>query len=147
MSTQTQQTASGLPLSAAEARAICERFALKHKVIFDDKGECGFGRKCVGFCDGGNWIAHNPYRHSDYEPIPGLACADCYAPAGVNSYHKHDCLAVLGHGDEAIIGLARWVQKMEAAGEVHIVKYRTGATGMQALIAGTHARAVIVKKV
>ncbi len=138
--------AHGSPLSVADARAICERFALKHKVIFDDEGECGFGRKCVGFRDGHKWIDHNPYKsNGDYEPIKDLACDACYAPSGVHSYHKHDCLAVLGRGDEAVIGLAKWVIKLEAAGEVKIVQYETGATGMQALFSGVTARAVIVK--
>lgn len=131
--------------SATEARAICERFAIKHKVIFDDAGECGFGRECVGFRDGNKWIDHNPCSSGgDYNLISELACPAAYAPAGVNSYHKHECLAVLGRDDEAIIGLARWVQKLEAAGEVKIVEYETGATGVQALFTGLRARAVVV---
>lgn len=138
--------ASGSPLSATDARAICERFALKHKLIFDDEGECGFGRECVGFRDGGKWIDHNPCTSGgDYEPIAALACPAAYAPDDVNSYHKHDCLAVLGRGDQAVIGLAKWVLKLEAAGEVKIVEYETGAVGMQALFSGVTARAVIVK--
>lgn len=140
---------SGSPLSSADARAICERFAIKHKVIFDDEGECGFGRKCVGFRDGGKWIDHNPCKSDgNYEPIKELACDACYAPSDVNSYHKHNCLAVLGRGlgrgDEAVIGLAKWVMKLEAAGEVKIVEYETGATGIQALLSGVCARAVMV---
>lgn len=132
-------------LSVADARPICESFALKHKVIFDEEGECGFGRECVGFRDGTKWIDHNPYTYDDsYTQIKELACEDCYAPEGVRSYHKHNCLAVLGRGDEAIIGLAKWVLKMESAGEVKIVEYETGATGMQALFSGIYSRAVIV---
>lgn len=74
--------ASGSPLSAADARAICERFAVDHKVIFDDEGEVGFGRECVGFRDGGKYIDHNPCTSGgDYEPIKELACDACHAPA------------------------------------------------------------------
>lgn len=62
----------------------------------------------------------------------------------MNSYHKRDSLAVLGRGDEAVIGLAKWVLKLEAAGEVKIVQYETGAVGMQALFSGVTARAVTV---
>lgn len=137
--------ALGSPLSAAAARAICERFALKYKLIFDDEGEVGIGRECVGFRDGGKYIDHNPRTSGgDYEPIKELACPAAYAPDDVNSYHKHDCLAVLGRGDEAVIGLAKWVLKLEAAGEVQIVEYETGAVGMQALFSGITARAVTV---
>lgn len=133
-------------ITIEQAREICGRFALKHRVIFDDQGECGFGRECVGFRDKG-WIGHNPYTMSgDYDRIESLACEDAYPPDDVNAYHKHDCLAVLGRGDEAVIGLAKWVLKLEAAGTVEIVTYETGATGMQAMISGIQHRAVIVRK-
>ena len=125
-----------------EAKSICEQFALKHKVIFDEEGECGFGRECVGFRDG-CWISHNPYESGgDYNPIEGFKCPEAHPPEGVNAYHKHDCLAVLGRGDEAVIQLATWVQHMEAQGEVTIEEYETGATGFQAALTGLTGRAV-----
>jgi hypothetical protein len=128
-----------------EAKEICEKFALKHKVIFDEEGECGFGRDCVGFSSGGGWIDHNPYnRGGDYEPIEKFACGAAQPPPGVNAYHKHDCLAVLEHGEESVIQLAQWVKHMEAAGEVKIVDYPTGATGIQALMSGVMGRTVFI---
>lgn len=128
-----------------QARKICQDFALKHKVIFQDEGECGFGRECVGFNSGDKWIDHNPRNSGgDYEPIKELACDAAYPPEGVAAYHKHDCLAVLGRGDEAIIGLAKWVLTMEAAGTVEIREFKTGATGIQALLSGLFGRAVFV---
>jgi hypothetical protein len=132
-------------MTPQKAKKICERFALKHKVIFEDEGECGFGRECVGFLKGESYVAHNPNRCDNYEPIPELECPDCYAPDGVRAYHKHDCLAVLGRGDDAIIGLAKWVEKMEAAGEVRIVKYETHAEGLQIMFSGVFGYAVTIK--
>ena len=133
-------------MKVEDARKICQDFANRHKVIFDDEGECGFGRECVGFREDGGWIDHNPCSSSgDYEKIAGFDCPDAYAPDDVNSYHKHDCLAVLGRGDEAVIGLARWVQKMEAAGEVKLSRYATGATGLQAMLTGVTRLAVTIK--
>jgi len=133
-------------MNAIEAREICQVFANKHKVIFEDEGECGFGRECVGFNYGGAWVDHNPYHRETYDPIPEFACPDAEAPEGVDFYHKHDCLAVLGRGDKAIIQLAQWVRHMEAQGEVEIVEYETGAVGVQAIISGVVSKTVMIRK-
>lgn len=127
------------------ARKICQDFANKHKIVFQDNGEVGFGRPCVGFTSGDNYIDYNPCSHPDYEPIPELQSKSVYAPDDVNSYHKHDCLAVLGTEDESIIGLAKWVQKLESNGTVEIVDYKTGATGIKAMISGVFGKCVVVK--
>ena len=132
-------------MNVDEAREICQVFANKHKVIFDDEGECGFGRECVGFNYGGAWVDHNPYDHGTYDEIPEYVCEVAYPPNGVDAYHKHDCLAVLGRGDDAIMQLAKWVQHMEEAGEVEIVEYATGATGMQAMLTGVTSKTVMIR--
>lgn len=127
-----------------EAKEICQNFANKHKIIFNDKGECGFGRECIGFCHGDRWIDFNP--HDCYlDPIDGFQNENFNAPNGVNAYHKHDCLAVLGRGDDSIIGLARWVKHLESIGEIEVAIYNTGATGMQAFVNGTKGRAIKLK--
>jgi hypothetical protein len=133
-------------MTLAAAREICQRFAAEHKIVFEEEGECGFGRECVGFTSGRGYIDHNPISvGNNYERIKDLECKDCYPPSGVEAYHKHDCLAVLGRGKGAIIGLASWVQKLEAAGKVSVVEYRTGATGIQAVLSGVVGKAVVVK--
>lgn len=133
-------------MTEQEAREICERFATKYKLVFDDAGECGFGRECVGIRHGDDWVSHNPISLSgDYDQIPDLI-SDAYAPPGVNAYHKHDCLAVLGRGPEAIAQLATWIQALESRGTVEIVSYETGATGMQALLSGLTNKALVVRK-
>lgn len=132
-------------MNIAEARKTCEQFATTHKLIFEDEGECGFGRECVGFlAKGGNWLDFNPCRSGgDYEPIAELQCDAVAPPGNVENYHKHDCMAVIGRGDEAIMGLARWVEKINAAGNVRVVEYATGATGVQAMISGIKGYAIL----
>lgn len=126
-----------------EARAICQRFANQHKIIFDETGECGFGRECVGFRHGDVWISYHPCAsRGDYDHIAGFDFGDPYAPEDVDSYHKHECLAVLGRGDVAVIGLARWVTKLEAQGIVSVVQFETGAVGIQALLTGIYGHAI-----
>ncbi len=126
------------------AKKICQDFANRHKIIFNDEGECGLGRDCVGFGTGDNWISFNPTQSGgNYEPIKGLQCEAAYAPDGVDAYHKFNCLAVLGRGPKAIKQLALWVQSIEAAGNVEIVTYETGATGIQALVSGLTGKALL----
>jgi len=130
-----------------ESLKICQDFALKHKVIFDDEGECGFGRECVGFRSRNTWINHNPLNYDgSYEPIKEFSDDRLYSPGDINAYHKHDCLAVLGRGEQAIIQLATWVKHLENLGEVEIVEFKTGATGMQALLTGVCSHVVRIKK-
>lgn len=132
-------------LTEKEARKICAEFASKHQLIFSDNGEVGFGRPCVGFLHGDNYVEHNPRDLEKYKVIPHLECEKCYAPDGVDAYHKHNCLAVLGHGEEAIKQLAEWVQHLESQGEVSVETYQTGATGIQAVFSGFTAKAIMIK--
>jgi hypothetical protein len=114
-------------MNIEQAREICQKFALKHKLIFEDEGECGFGRKCVGFISrNGNWLDHNP-TNKNFEYIEETKCEHTWPPEGIDAYHKHDCMAVLGRDEEAIIGLAKWVLKLEKIGNVRIVEFQTGA--------------------
>ena len=132
-------------MKATEARQICQEFANKHKVIFEDEGKCGFGRECVGFKTE-NWINHNPMHAETYEPIAGTECGKAHPPEKTpDAYHKHDCLAVLGRGDDAIIQLAEWVVNMNASGDVEIVDFDTGAKGVQALFSGLTGKTVVIR--
>lgn len=59
-------------------------------------GECGFGRECVGVLVG---EIYPDYEVWDYESdeIKRLDNnGDVWRPK--NAYHKHPCVAVLGHG-------------------------------------------------
>ena len=132
-----------------KARKYLQDFANKHKVVFEDHGSVGFDRPCVGLSHGDTYIAHNPYNSKDYEPIEELADENLYPPDEVpNAYHKFDCLAVLVHSEDydgAIIELYKWIKHLETLGEIQIVEYNTGATGMQAMFTGVFKKAVKIK--
>lgn len=135
------------PLSAVRARI--QAFANKHKLIFEDKGECGFGRSCVGLNTGGNWLNYNPYKLNDnYDPIPEFNDDRLRAPGDVDAYHKHDCFAVLVHDEDyakAIRGLDEWITHILSQGEVEVAEFDTGAVGIQALLSGLTGKALRYK--
>lgn len=116
-------------MTAKEARGICHAFANKLGVEFHARGEVGFGRPCVGFQHGGSYLDYNPYDFRSGEFV-FEDCRGLNPPHGVNFYHKHDCMAVLAEDeddasyDEAIVGLALWVQSIEAHGEPYLSVYR-----------------------
>ncbi len=122
-----------------ETRNKLERFAIKHKVVLEEKGTVGFGRNCVGFLRGNGYIDLNPYKSA---PTFERVFKDddyYYEPDNVpDAYHKHDCVAVLVHGEDwgkALRQLALWVDDLEANG-AQLVAYKTGATGVQAIFSG-----------
>ena len=142
------------PLSEAEARAYLTDFASRIGVVFIEDGSCGFGRPCAGIGLHGKWIDHNPTRmRAPYDNVPGTECDVCWAPEGINSYHKHDCFAVLKEDDsaeqtaEAVIGLALWIGKLEAAGTVELVEYDTGLRGVEAMLQGERSKCFVVRPV
>jgi len=125
-------------MNIVQANKVCNDFAIKHKVIFEDVGEVGIGRECVGFTKGNGYIDYNPFSGDEYKPIEKYAMGEkMYAPVGVESYHKHDCLCVLGRGNEAIIGLALWVEDLNKLNNIRVEEYAKGHTGMQAMLSGS----------
>lgn len=123
----------------------CQRFANAHKVVFEDHGEVGFGRPCVGFKHGGNYVNYNPLRYPDYAYVWPRDERLLAPPETPDAYHKHDCLAVLVHDANyavAVLQLDAWVRHLEAQGAVSVVDFQTGATGVQALLSGMVGRAV-----
>lgn len=115
-----------------------QRFANEHKVILEDRGEIGFGRPCVGFLRQ-SYIAFNPTKEPDYDYVWPEDIRLRPPKTVVDAYHKHDCLAVLVHGDDydkALAQLNAWVGHLEAQGTVELAQYKTGATGIQAIISG-----------
>lgn len=131
-----------------------QAFANKHEIIFSKRGEVGFGRPCTGFLKGHGYIDYNPLNMENYEYIPEFQ-DDRLHPEAQDAYHKHNCFCVLvvGKSDprtddewsEAYKQLLAWVQQYEAIGEVEVVDYLTGATGMQAAINGSVGYAIRFK--
>lgn len=116
-----------------------QRFANEHKVILEDKGEVGFGRPCVGFVRKGSYVAFNPCKHPDYDYIWPEDQRLLPPSVVTDAYHKHDCFAVLVHGDnydKALAQLDSWVEHLKMQGAIELVEYETGATGVQAVISG-----------
>lgn len=119
-----------------DCRANIQEFANRLKVIFEDEGECGFGRECVGLTSGSNWVDYNPSDAMTYENIPEFYDERLDEITPPDAYHKHSCIAVLGRGDDAIRQLSDWIDKLKELGVV-IEKYPTGAFGLAVKIPKT----------
>jgi hypothetical protein len=109
-------------------------WASRNKSIYENEGSCGFGRDCVGITSGQVWIDLGPTVTKQFE---GALASDTYEdqeidgdawpPEGVDdAYHKHDCLAVLGHGPAAVHQLYLWVKNLDSHG--FVVKKATRST-------------------
>ena len=128
-----------------EHKANIQEFADRFRLIFEDDGEVGFGRKCIGLTDGSNYIDYNPTQFPDYDYVEEFYDERLYDIVPENAYHKHNCLAVLGNEESSIIQLSEWINKLKELGAV-VEKYKTGATGIQALISGTENYAIKLTK-
>ena len=126
-------------------RGKLERFALKHKLVLQERGEVGFGRPCVGFCHGDQYVNYNPHKSDgDYKQIEKLYDNRHHQLTPEDAYHKHTCMAVLVHNenyDEALRQLGDWVEKLERIG-VEVIEFKTGAKGVQAIMTGLFGRAL-----
>ena len=130
-----------------------DNFAKEHGVFFKQKGECGFGRPCVGLLSSeeGNYVDYNP-TSDVYDDEVGFKPIFTEEPlfydiAPEDAYHKHDCFAVLVHDDnyaEGIRQLSEWVDNLREMG-VELKTYETGAVGIQALLSGKTGYAFVKK--
>ena len=126
---------------------ICQKFANDYKLIFEDRGEVGFSRPCVGFIKGNSYLDISPFIYPNFDNLIDDDLV-LWPPHDVkDAYHKHDCLCVLVHDnnyDEGIRQLILWVKDIESK-TVEVIKYLTGATGMQAMVSGSYG--YVIKKV
>jgi len=79
----------------AEKIAFMVEWASEGGAHLETNGEVGFGRDCVGISK------DNAYIDYDYND-------NIWTPE--DAYHKHDCLAVLGHGEDSLEQLYQWVK-------------------------------------
>ena len=128
-----------------EHKANIQEFANRFKLIFEDDGEVGFGRKCVGLTNGNNYVDYNPTQYPDYDYVEEFYDERLFDIIPENAYHKHNCLAVLGNEESSIIQLSEWIDKLKELGAV-VEKYKTGATGIQALVSGIENYAIKLPK-
>lgn len=88
-----------------------KRWAADNKCYFQDEGQVGFGRECVGIVKDGHYPAYRAYEPTSYDEVH--CCWEAAPPEGVvDSYHKADILAVLGRGPDAIGQLYVWVKHL-----------------------------------
>lgn len=100
-------------VTRADQIVYITEWAARYQCSLQLNGQVGFGRDCTGVLKGSTYIdtqdAKNAtaYNHES-------AAGSWWEPE--DSYHKHDCLAVLGHGDEALDQLYRWVKWLDENG-------------------------------
>lgn len=112
-------------------------WASKNKVTLDLESTCGFGRECVGILADGlfpDYAWDDNYDDSIWTPE--------------DAYHKHQCVAVLGRGEQAEDQLYLWLKWFDDNGYV----VETGAQavdpslGAIAYMLGKHRYCRMVKK-
>lgn len=82
-------------------------WAVRNDCQFKLEGEVGFGRECVGMLRGNSYL---DYSHL-WQEMPG---EEFWWPQ--NAYHKHDCMAVLGRGPDAVRELYDWAKWLDEHG-------------------------------
>jgi hypothetical protein len=101
-------------LASREAQIVyITEWAARYQCSLQLNGQVGFGRDCVGVLKGGTYIDTQDIKNEttyNHESGPG----SWWEPE--DSYHKHDCLAVLGHGEGALEQLYRWVKWLDEHG-------------------------------
>lgn len=121
----------------------CERQGLKLEL----EGECGFGRECVGVAfkpNGDDEPGHYPsytWYDQDWNRIDPNG--NVWTPP--NAYHKHDCVAVLGRGEEAESQLYDWLRWFHDNG--FVFEGEIGPTPMNPIefLLGKHITARMVR--
>ena len=110
---QAVTTDTGNPITREAQIVYLTEWAARYRCSLQLSGEVGFGRDCVGILKDSHYIdtagikGETAYNFNS-EPYSWWEPED--------SYHKHDCLAVLGHGDEALAQLYEWVRWLDGHG-------------------------------
>jgi len=106
-------TDTGTPVTREAQIVYLTEWAARYRCALQLNGQVGFGRDCVGILKDSHYIDTADAKNAtayNYESGPG----SWWEPE--DSYHKHDCLAVLGHGDEALAQLYQWVKWLDGHG-------------------------------
>lgn len=136
-------------------RSEIQEFANKHKCVFKEKGEVGFGRPCVGITRNGHYLDINPINmdSENYDYYAEYFSESLCAPDDVHdAYHKHDCLCVLANGretpnfNEAIRQLHIWIKHLENVGVEVVDRTNYYSNALQALLSGPTTPTLKVKE-
>lgn len=132
-------------MTHADKIAWMAQWCAKHSIALALGGECGFGRACVGVLAHGTlypdyqWFDEKTYERRDVN-------GDVWTPP--DAYHKHPCVAVLGHGEAAEAQLYQWLKWFDE----HHFTVESGyqkvdpALGEMAYILGKHQFARMVRQ-
>jgi len=127
----------------SEMRVFIEKWCLDNKVVFDDNGEVGFGRPCVGITHGNDYLDFYWTEWSDdidYKVLYSDEEIQAFRKAvPVDAHYKHPCLAVLVHGDdydEAKFQLFEWITWIAEHKWVPKINTRTNANIIEAIFHG-----------
>lgn len=116
--------------SRAEQIVYLTEWAAANGCTLQIRGQVGFGRDATGIlgaCDAYVDTADAKQAHYDGE-------AQWWEPE--DSYHKHDCLAVLGHGDGPLRQLYDWVRWLDGHGFTAETVYREPAHNIDLALHG-----------
>lgn len=128
--TETSNTTAD-PLDGVNPQHILAitHWATRHGATPTFNGTCGFARPCVGVTIGGNYLDYSHLYDLDPAPDPWL-----WTPE--DAYHKHDCMAVLGHGPAAVAQLHEWVTWLDEHGWTVSEEYRNPKDALDAVFHG-----------
>lgn len=95
-------------------------WAAKQSAALILEGEAGFGRPAIGIMRGDHypdWLEYDNHdefiRNCDIELKEAWwVVEEARPPRDIEYYHKHDCLAVLGHSYQSVTGLCQWIEKL-----------------------------------
>ena len=104
----------------------------KQGLTLELNGECGFGRESVGVSAGGNYPDYEWYN-DDFDEVSGNG--EVWTPE--DSYHKHPCVAVLGHGEGSTSQLYDWLKWFDENGFKYQTAPRFNRHQVEALMHGT----------
>jgi hypothetical protein len=101
-------------LVSREAQIVyLTEWAARYRCSLQLNGQVGFGRDCVGILKDSHYIDTQDAKNAtayNHNSEPG----SWWEPE--DSYHKHDSLAVLGHGQDSLEQLYRWVKWLDEHG-------------------------------
>jgi len=84
----------------------------KNNATLNIKGECGFGRECVGILVGDVYPDYEWYDNDSFDRLDKNG--EVWTPD--DAYHKCPCVAVLGRGEEAEDQLYSWLKWFDENG-------------------------------
>jgi hypothetical protein len=122
----------------AEQIVYLTDWAARNGATLQPQGTVGIGRDCVGIL-----VSESYPDTGDVKWGGGAFAGEWWEPE--DSYHKHDCLCVLGHGDGPLRQLYYWVRWLDKHGFEIREEPRQVSSQIDLLIHGA-SRAYVAKR-